>query len=190
MPNAKSIRLAIVSLILVPAIAAAQRPGGAKGKMGSDKDDPKSAFDQINKSNEGALKLSNRDVEDLDPLKLLVDKKKDMKLSDDLVKQLKDLDGKLKTKNEPLFKVLDSLRTVIKPKNSPSDDDKLKAMVARNDVGVIVTNIRANYDAAAKEALPLLDAGQQKTATDLLAKQNKEAEEMLTDKLGGRKGGG
>ena len=135
------------------------------------------------------LQLSNRDVEDISPIKLLIDKRKDLKLADDRVKQLKDIEGKLKDKNEPSYKALDSLRKVMKPSSTPNEDERTRMMAARSGVMSAVADIRANYDASAKEALALFDESQQKTANDLLQKQTADAEQMLQEKLNSRGGG-
>ncbi|HMA25019.1 MAG TPA: hypothetical protein VKP00_13515 [Gemmatimonadaceae bacterium] len=53
--------------------------------------------------------LRGRDVEDQSPPKLLIDKRKDLKLTDAQLSQLKDSEGKLKERNAPLLKAIDSL---------------------------------------------------------------------------------
>jgi hypothetical protein len=175
-------QLAVVVLVLIPAVASAQRGGrGGGGGMGGDK-----ANYGDNRSSTSMLQLSNRDVEDMSPLRLLIDKRKDLKLADDRVKQLKDLEGKLKDKNDPSFKALDSLRRVMRPSSTQTDDERTRMMTARSGVMAAVADIRANYDASAKEALALLDETQQKTASDLLQKQTADAEQMLQEKLNSR----
>jgi len=137
-------------------------------------------------SGEG-LKLSNRDVENISPLKLLIDKRKDLQLMDDQIAKLKELDGKLREKNQDSFKALDSLRRAAQPPaHDPNDDDRARMMSARRAAAATVATIRETYDAALKEAMPLLNDGQQKAAADLLDKQRSEAEQMLREKLGGR----
>ena len=56
-----------------------------------------------------------RDLEDMSPLKLLIDKRKDLKLTDAQVSTFKDSEGKLKDKNAPLFKAVDSLVREMRP---------------------------------------------------------------------------
>ena len=180
-------RLAVAALILVPAIAMAQRGGGGGGGGGKTRGDSKANYDEIEKATKPGLQLSNGDLEDISPIKLLVDKRKALKLSDDQTKQVKDLDGRLKVKNAPFFKALDSLRNELKPHSgTPSEADQLRMTISRNDVNVVVKSIRGNYDAALTQAIPLLDATQLQAAHDLIAKQTKEAETMLLDRLGGR----
>jgi len=182
-----STRIAGVVLILIPAIASAQRGGGGKG--GSFGGDKQANYDKMGGTS-SALQLANRDLEDISPIKLLIDKRKDLRLADDKVKQIKELEGKLKDKNEPSFKALDSLRKEMKPSATPSDDDRTRMMSARSAVMAAVADIRSNYGASVKEAMALLDEGQQKTANEMLQKQTADAEEMLREKLNGRRGGG
>jgi hypothetical protein len=172
----------LVLLVVLPAIASAQRQRGSFGR------DAEPNWDELSKGS-GALQLSNKDVENISPLKLLIDKRKDLKLTDDQLAKLKDIDGKLKEQNVSLFKALDSLRKETRPSNRPSDDDRTRIMSARREVTGVVKDIRANYDASLTQALPLLDESQKATADGLLQKQNEEAEKLLREKMGGRGGG-
>jgi hypothetical protein len=178
-------RIAILSLVLIPAVAFAQR-GGAGGGFGGGRAGRTEDWNRIDKDNAGALQLSNKDLENISPIKLLIDKRKDLKLTDQQQKQLKDADDALKTRNQPLFKALDSLRAELK---RPATSDDARPLTTRGEVTRVVGEVRANYEAALKDALALLDEGQQKTATELVGKQNEDAEKMLSEKLGGRGGG-
>jgi hypothetical protein len=181
-------KIALLSLVLVPAVALAQR-GGAGGSS-KVRGDPKADWNSVENANKG-VKLSNRDLENISPIKLLIDKKKDLKLSDDQVNKLKELDGKLKETNDPSFKVLDSLRRAAQPplrSGEPSDEERDRMMSARRGIGAVVGTIRGNYESSAKDAMAILDETQQKTAAELLTKQKEEAEDMLRDKLGGGRG--
>lgn len=175
--------LSSLALILVAATASAQRGGRGFGK--ADRPD----WDKMGKGAPG-LQLSNRDVENMSPIKLLIDKKKDLKLTDDQVKQLKDIEGKLKSTNEPNFKVLDSLRREMRGSANPNEQDRSRMMSARSTVMQVVRAIRAHDTDALKDALALLDEPQQKTANDLVQKQSQESDETLREKLGGGRSGG
>ena len=183
-------RIVFAALLLVPAVAAAQRGGGGGAggtSEASSRRDSRAHFDEVEKGTKPGLQLSNGDLEDISPIKLLVDKRKALKLSDDQTRQIKEIDGTLKAKNAPLFKTMDSLRIELKPRSgTPNEADRLRMTMARNDVSVVVKSIRGNYDAALTQAIPLLDATQLQAAHDLIAKQTKEAETMLLDRLGGR----
>lgn len=175
-------RLAVLAALLAPAVVVAQ------GRGGKTRGEPQEDWKEM-RSNEGT-KLNARDVEDINPVKLLVDKRKDLKLSDDQTKQLKDLDARLKTTNQPLFKALDSLRIETRPKAvTPTDEDRTRMAIARHELGAVVKAIRANYDATLKDALPVLDEAQRTKAAELLQKQSKDAEETLRNRLGADAGG-
>ncbi len=176
------IRIAAVALLLIPALASAQRK-----KMG-DVPDP---WNDIKKQSNAGIQLSVRDIEDMSPIKLLADKRRDLKLTDDQQKQIKDIDAKLKETNKPLLKMLDSLKSESKPKaataNNVLSEDDAHTQAVMNDFMAALGIVRTNYEASLKEAMALLDAAaQQPKAQELLAKQAKDNEETLKDKLGAR----
>jgi hypothetical protein len=177
-------KVALLSLILLPAVALAQRGGGGGG-MSRQRGEKSTDWNSV--ENKGGIKLSNRDVENISPIKLLIDKKKDLKLSDEQVNKLKELEGKVKETNEPSFKALDSLRHAVQLRAGDTTDiGRDRMMSARQGVGAVVTTIRGNYDSSVKDAMAILDDSQKKTATELLNKQNQEADDMIREKLGGR----
>lgn len=171
-----------LTLPLLPALA--QRGGGGGG--GRTRGDKTADFSSMSGP---TIKLSNKDIENISPLKLLIDKKKDLKLTDDQVKQLKEKEDKLKESMKPSFGALDSLRRISAPAGRTADEgDKARMMDTRRQFTQVVNGIRIQYDAAAADAASVLDAEQQKQATDLLAKQKAEADDMIRDKLGGGPG--
>ena len=173
----------LVALILIPAIAPAQRGGGGSSRV---RGDPTADWNAVLGANSGGIRVSNKDVENISPLKLLVDKRKDLKLSDDQVNRLKGLQTKLATQNQDSFKALDSLRRESQPPaRQPSDEDRARMGAARRAFASTVQTIRDGYGAALKEALPILDETQEKNAGELLDKQRTDADDMLRDKLGG-----
>ncbi len=179
-------RRVLTALLLIPTIAAAQRGGGGGG--GRVRGDPKPDFDAI-AGKKGGIQLSNRDVEDMSPIKLLIDRRKDLKLSDDQLKSLKDIESKLKEKNDPSFRALDSLRRAAQPPlHDPSDDEKARMMEARRTAGAVVATIRENYDASLNDALTGLDETQRGRAKEFLDKQRSEAQDTLREKLGSGRG--
>jgi hypothetical protein len=179
-------RLALC-LIVIPVVASAQRgSGGSGGGSGRVRGDPNADWKSIVGSSDG-IKLSNRDVENIDPVKLLIDKRKDLKLSDDQANRLKELDTKLQEKNHDSFTVLDSLRRLAKPPaHEPNDDERARMTAARGAVAATVATIRDNYAASLTEALQVLDEAQRPRAAELLDKQRTETDAMLREKLGGR----
>jgi hypothetical protein len=171
-------------LVLAPLTLAAQRGGGGGGRT---RGEQRADFGSVMNANSGGLSLSNRDIEDISPLKLLIDKRKDLKLSDDQVKAFKDLENKQKDELRVSFRALDSLRRLAAPPaREPNEEDRSRMMEARRTVMTVVNTIRQQYDASVQQALPTLDDAQRKTAGELLDKQKQEADEMLREKLGGR----
>ena len=175
-------KLVVLSLLVLPSIAAAQR----RGSFGRDAEPN---WDELSKGS-GGLQLSKGDVENISPLKLLIDKRKDLKLTDDQLGKIKDLESRMKEQSQPLFKAFDSLRKETRPPMKVADEDRTRMMRARREAMGVVKDIRANYDASLKEALPVLDETQRGTADGLLQKQAAEAEKMLSEKAGGGRDGG
>lgn len=172
-----SLRLAVIALVIVPALASAQR----RSSRGSSR----ANWDEVTStSSRSGIQLSTKDVEKMSPIKLLLDKKKDLKLTDDQQNTVKGLEGKLDEKNKPLLETLDSLRKETKISSSrPSDEDVAKAAIAHSAFVDLLARIRSSYDSSLTEAMPVLDATQQATAKELLAKQRSETAETIREKL-------
>jgi len=177
-------RLGVFALLMIPVVASAQRGAAGRGTKPPD-------YDQLSAKDRspGGMKLTNKDVESMSPVRMLIDKRKDLALSDDQLKAFKDLDAKSKPRNDTLFKALDSLRRELKPSTAPPDVERLRVRSLMPSVIAVVQEIRANYDADAGAALPLLVDSQKKTAGELLAKLKQESDETLQQKLGGRRQG-
>jgi hypothetical protein len=189
--NRRSLKIALMAalpalpLLSLPALA--QRGGGGGGGGGKVERGDKSAdFSTMSGS---TIKLSNKDVENISPLRLLIDKRKDLKLTDDQLAKLKDRDDKLKESMKPSFGALDSLRRIATPAGrKPDEGDQARMMDTRRRFTEVITGIRVQYDGAATDAVALLDETQQKQAKDLIEKQRAEADEMVRSKLGGGPG--
>jgi hypothetical protein len=165
-----------LTLPLLPALA--QRGGGGRVRGEQQAD-----YSSMNGS---TLKLSNRDLENISPIKLLIDKRKDLKLTDDQITKLKDREDKLKESMKPSFGALDSLRRIATPTSrNPDEGDKARMMDTRRRFTEVVAGIRTQYDGAAGDVASLLDETQQKQAAELFQKQRAEADDMIRSKLGG-----
>jgi hypothetical protein len=170
---------ATLMLLLAPAVVSAQ------AKVRGEK---KADWNEINKSStQTGLQLSNRDIESISPIRLLLDKRKDLSLTDEQVKRVKEVEAKVAEKNDGFFKAIDSLRNEMKPSSRASEEDGARKMMARNGVMSVLAEIRANYDGALTEAMAPLDEGQRKSASSMIEKQSAEATDMLREKLGGRR---
>jgi hypothetical protein len=177
-------RFLIVSLLLAPSIALAQRGGGSRGGGGNRT--PNSDFPPM----PSGPSLRTRDLEDMSPVKLLIDKRKDLKLTDAQLSALKASEQPLKARNEPIFKTVDSLVGKLRPSMNPSDEERSRMRETRNALMSTLGDLRAVYESVQKNALASLDAEQQTKANELLAKQHEESQKMLAEKLGGGRRGG
>ena len=175
-------RLLFTALLVAPSIAVAQRGGRTQ----ADRKTP--LFDKEEIPKGPALRV--RDIEDQSPLRLLIDKRKDLKLSDQQVSQFKEAEEKLKQKNAPLFKAVDSLVHDMRfASTSPSDQARERARNARTGLMETLRSVNENYDASAKEAVATLDAEQQGKANEMIEKQRRDAEKMIRERLSGGGGG-
>jgi hypothetical protein len=170
--------LIATTLLIAPAALFAQR--GARTQA----DKKTSLFDKQEMPKGPDIRV--RDLEDQSPLHLLVDKRKDLKLTDAQLSQLKDSEGKLKEKNAPLYKAADSLIRQMRLTSEPSDADKARVREARGGLMEVIKSLRENNDAASTEAIATLDAEQQPKAKEMLDKQKADSEKFLREHLDGR----
>lgn len=173
--------VAVLALVLLPSLVTAQgrsRDRGAKDNS-----------EALSQSMPSGPKLSSRDIEGISPLRYLVDKRKDLKLTDEQLKQLKAADAQLKDANAPLLKQVDSLIRELKPTTSvQTTEDETRMVIARDVLMKVIGDIRVGYDAAAKSAMDGFDDAQKATAQTLLQKHQQESMEMMREKLGARGG--
>ncbi len=181
------IRHVIGALILLPAIAGAQM-----GRAGSQTatSEARRARGSIDRDNAPPMKLKVGDLEDISPVKMLIDERKKLKLTDEQQAKLKELRGTVDKANEPLFAKFDSLRIVLRPRQNPTDEEMVRMALGREELGPLVRSIRANYAATVAPAMALLDDAQKAVAQGLMEKQATEADEMFRDKMGGARMGG
>lgn len=183
--------VAFTALMVVPALASAQRRGGGGGFGG--KSDAN--WDSVaTKRGPGGPSISAKDFDDT-PFKFLLDKKKDVKLTEAQMTSLKSADLALKESNKTRFAAIDSLKKEAKPKTSgtPAAEDEARMVIAREALQSTVRDVMASYDEAAKTALPMLDEPQRPDAQKVLDKYNEEMRSMMREKLGaggGAMGGG
>ena len=182
------IRHALVAIIVLPAIAGAQMGRSGLGSRTGEAD-AKRARSALDRDAPPPLKLKVGDLEDLSPVKLLLDKRKSLKLTDEQQAGLKALDVKVDQANEPLLAKFDSLRIVMRPRQNATDEEMVRMAIGREALGPLIRSILVNYDASVPSAMALLDATQQATAQGLLDKQAKDGTEMIREKMG-RAGGG
>ncbi len=146
----RSLKIALMAalpalpLLSLPALA--QRRSKVRGDLDGSKDRAQMTGSTI--------KLSNKDIENVSPIKLLIDKRKDLKLTDDQLAKLKDREDKLKESMKPSFGALDSLRRIATPAGrNPDEGDRARMMDTRRRFTEVVTGIRVQYDGAATDAV-------------------------------------
>jgi hypothetical protein len=174
--------LVLATLLALPSVAIAQRGGGVRTKAGMHE----SSFKDDNTPQGPTLRP--RDIEDVSPIKLLLDKRKDLKLSDAQTDGLKKAEGALKEKNAPLLKAVDSLVHEMKPPLNATPESDMRIRDARGGLQQALGTIDENYAAAAKEALATFDADQQAKATAMLAKLKEDADKKIREKMSGGRG--
>jgi len=179
------LRLAFAAIMLVPTIAAAQRGG-----MGGSKEADWNAV--ATKSGVGGPTITSKDLEGATPFKFILDRKKDIKLTEPQMTNLKAADVALKESNKQRFLLVDSLKKEARPKTSgtPSAEDEVRLVVAKEALQVTVREVQKSYDDAAKLALPMLDESQRAEGQKALDKYSEEMTDLLREKLGGRGAGG
>lgn len=177
----------LAALALVPSMASGQRRSGS---MGGSKEADWNAVAE--KSGPSGPTISAKDFEKASPFRLMLDKKKDLKLTDAQVTAVKEADAKLLASNAERLTMLDSLKKDARPKTSgtPSAEDEARMVIAREALNGVVGDIRVSFDAAAKDGVPGLDESQQKTSQELMEKYAEDMQDMLRSKLGGGRGGG
>jgi hypothetical protein len=159
--------------------------GGGRGGMGGGR----GSFAPPNPSAE--------DVEKQDPVKLLLDKHKKLKLDKTQIAQLRSLGASLAQQNTPYYQRVDSLHKTFKvpsggmTRSTGSDGDRSSMMENRQLFTETLTQLRQNNKAARDSAIVLLKEPQKKKAYDMLEKQLEESDKMLRSPGGeGGMGGG
>jgi len=177
----KPLRLSLALLVVIPALLSAQRGGGG-GSGGTRR--PGSGF-----SDSAEVRpLSRDDVNDANPLNLLVDKRKDLKLTDAQLAALKDASAKLKDRILPSLKTIDSLNSVMRLlSTSLADQDAARS--ARSTFLQTLKSIRDTYAASAQDAVTQLDPDQQKTANEVVQRQRDQFDKRVRERMGVIPGG-
>ena len=146
---------------------------------------------------EAPVNPSGKDVEKQDPVKLLLDKHKKLKLDKTQIARLDTLGVRLRAQNGPFYLRVDSLHKTFKAPSgggfrSMSDDDRLSMMENRQTLFETLTQVRENNRAARDGAVAVLREPQKQKAYELLEKQLEESDKMMRrpgDGEGGMGGG-
>lgn len=144
---------------------------------------------------EAPMNPTGKDVEKQDPVKLLLDKHRKLKLDKTQIARLDTLGGRLRTQNGPFYVRVDSLHKAFKAPSgggfrSMSDDDRASMMENRQALYETLTQVRENNRAARDGAVAVLTESQKQKAYDLLEKQLEESDKMMRPPGGGAGGAG
>lgn len=172
-------------LVLVSPVAAdAQRRS-----MGGSKEADWNAITE--KSGPTGPTISGKDFEKVSPYKALLDKKKDLKLTDAQTTSLTTAHTALIAANQDRFKALDSLKKALKPSGGADAgaDEETRLVIARESFQTLVRELRVSFDSVAK-SIDGLDDTQKQAAAPVLAKNAEETAEMIREKSGGGGRGG
>lgn len=167
----------VVVLLVLPALLSAQRRGSSGGgsggsggasTCGTDRKDSGVKCDITKDPVRPVRKdpFSTKDLQKENMVAFVLDKKKDLKLSDDEVKALKDLGDHLKDTLRSPMRSLDSISSELK-----RGGDYRMAQVFGPQY---VAEVRTQYDTFLKEALTKLSEEHQKAAADVIESRRKE----------------
>ena len=171
-------RFSVLAVLLVlPTILSAQKKGDrSKSEMEKEKD--KLALDTGKVRGSGIM--STKDLQKDNMVAFVLDKKKDLKLSDDEVKALKGINDRLKDTVSVAMNTLDSIASRMRRTGdlAPTEGDRNVGRLIASDR---IAEVRSQYDASLKEALTKLSDEHQKAANDLIQARRKE---LAPDKPG------
>jgi hypothetical protein len=167
----------IALLVVVPSTVVAQSSGGF-GKMGAS-GGSKDA-DRLIKSVEDSPSAA-KDLEKANPVDLLLDKKKDLKLSDDEQKELKNINGSIKSTIKPYLKTMDSVSRELK-KEGDFAPTQGQILIGRKLSREASDSVRATYRRALQEALAKLAEERREPAMEAVKKEQ-------ADQAAARRGG-
>lgn len=132
---------------------------------------------------------SAKDVEKEDPVQLLLDKHKKLKLDPTQIAQLNTLGTWLRAQNGAFYSRVDSLHNAFKPPSSGGYDrrstgsggDRAGMMANRELLYETLTQLRTNNKAARDSAIVLLKEPQKKKASDMLEKQLEDGDKLIRE---------
>jgi len=180
----------VLLLVLTPALLTAQSRGGrGGGRRGGDQPATMAA-----PTPSAGRMPSTRDLEKANPLAHLLDKRRDLALTDAQVEGVKTLQAELAPSMDSLLARYDSLMKVPGARSSfasLSDEQRQQMMGQRIAVADVTDGLQAAYEAAGARALGLLDEGaQREKGAELLARHRRETMGSLGGGRGGRGAGG
>ena len=169
------LRIVVLALLVLPSLASAQR---------RQRGEPEANWRDVDQFARSTAPLSVRDVENLSAVKVLIDERKKLKLSDEQTKLLRAIAEREKEENRPAFRAVDSLRKIARARpTAMSDEEQARMSVARLELRSVIDSVRARFGATLAEAQALLDDTQRAAAAEFIAKHDAESTQMLRDKF-------
>jgi hypothetical protein len=187
---------AFVVAACIPAAAFAQKKGGGAGV--ADAADPTASAGPT-----AARMPSSRDLVQMNPAALLVDKHKKLSLPDSTVKQLKSVQKTIDGRNATLMAQYDSIHKWTMPLSSsssashtaatygfsdadkssaaaaPSPAEQAKMQSSMRDLRQLVSDYRARRKTDIADALAVIPDAQKQAATDLLTQQDADLDKLV-----------
>ena len=190
--------LLVLLLIIAGSTASAQYTGGGGGMGGHGGGMGRGrSAGGMGRTSEAPPNPSAKDVEQQDPVQLLLDKHKKLKLDKNQITALHALDATLRAQNGPYYERVDSLHNTFKApsggfqRSTGSDGGRAGMMENRQAFYETLLQLRTNNKTARDSALAMLKEPQRRKASDMLEKQLEESDKMLHEPgHGGGMGGG
>jgi hypothetical protein len=183
--------------VCIPSIVFAQK----KGAGGSDPSAPAPMSSSSSSSSSAAKAPTIRDLQDLNPASLLIDKKKKSSLADSTVAQLKAVEKKIKDRDASFYAAYDSVRRIAVPvqamqsastggahfvdadkaheATAPSATELASSQAAMRDLRKMMAEYRDRHSSDVADALAIVPDAQKKAATDLLNSQNGDLDKLI-----------
>jgi hypothetical protein len=186
--------IAVALAACIPAAVFAQRGGGASSAA-----DP--APSPAASSSSGAKSPSSRDLSDLNPAAMLVDKRKKVPLADSTVAQLKTIAKKISERNATFFATYDSVRKWTIPLTSSrssaqsfglhggigdskmaettSAAEQAKMQSSMRDLRGLMADYRERRKTDVTDALSVIPEAQKNVVTDLVGQQDGDLDKLI-----------
>lgn len=196
----RSLILAAVLMMLIPALVSAQMGGmgGGRGRGGGGGMGGGRNGEMMGSGSRPDQKLATaKEIEKLNPAALLIEKRKKLSLADSTVAALHALELKIYERNSDLLARYDSVRQTIAPAAKSSDeptaqqsaDRQLGMQVMRKSLELLMDRRHSDIG----ETLELVPEASRKKAAGLLDDQDQELGKLMPAGGGdreGRRGGG
>ena len=183
-----------LSVAVMPSMVFAQKGGGGAPAAPASTSSPTAAM----------VKLpSARDLQDLNPASLLIDKKKKASLPDSTVAQLKAVEKKINERDKQFFATYDSVHKFTRnmaadngpaggsqmmhggqgdsklTSGGPSTAEQAQAQSAARELRKMMAEYRDLHSADVTDALAVVPDAQKKAATDLISAQNGDLDKLI-----------